>query len=75
MSEADQDAELPKSEVEEEKEFYSAYYLDLFLSSAKNCPDYAVLLKAALRDNSELKAKNSSLWNIIFNLLRSGKKS
>ena len=75
LTEADQDPELPKSELEKEEEFYSAYYLDLFLNSAKNCPNYAALLQAALADNSKLKEQNSSLWKIIFTLLRSDKKT
>jgi hypothetical protein len=70
LSQADQHFEIPKSELEEEKEFYSAYYLDLFLNSSKNCPDHETLLKAALADNAKLTQQNSSLWEIIFALLK-----
>lgn len=61
------------TELAQEKECYSGYYLDLFLQSDKSSCDHAVLLKSALLEKSKLMEQNASLWKVIFSLLRSSR--
>jgi hypothetical protein len=73
LAQADETIEFLVAELAQEKECYSAYYLDLFLKSDKSSYDNAVLLKSALVEKSKLMEQNASLWKIIFSLLKSSR--
>ena len=73
LAQADETIEFLVAELAQEKECYSAYYLDLFLKSDKTSCDNAVLLKSALVEKSKLMEQNASLWKIIFSLLKSSR--
>ena len=73
LAQADETIEFLVAELAQEKECYSAYYLDLFLKSDKSSYDNAVLLKSALVEKSKLMEQNASRWKIIFSLLKSSR--
>jgi hypothetical protein len=73
LARADETIEFLVAELAQEKECFSAYYLDLFLKSDKSSYDNAVLLKSALVEKSKLMEQNASLWKIIFSLLKSSR--
>ena len=74
LGQAQETIEQLRSELAQEKECYSAYYLNLFLKSEKDEVDNANLLKALLAEKATLVKQNSSLWRNIFALLKSNKK-
>ena len=77
LAQAEETIEFLVAKLAQEKECYSAYYLDLFLNSDKSSYDklesYSVLLKSALVEKSKLMEQNASLWKIIFSLLKSSR--
>ncbi len=74
LGQAQETIEELRSELVQEKEYYSAYYLNLYLKSEKDEVDNANLLKALLAEKATLVEQNSLLWRNIFALLKSIKK-
>ena len=74
LVQAEKTIELLRSELAEEKEFYSAYYLELFLKRQQVEVESAKLLKSLMAEKAALVEQNSTLWKNIFALLKSNKK-
>jgi hypothetical protein len=74
LVQAEKNIELLRSELVEEKEFYSAYYLDLFLKRQQVEVENAKLLKSLMAEKATLVEQNSTLWKNVFALLKSNKK-
>jgi len=74
LVQAEKTIELLRSELAEEKEFYSAYYLDLFLKRQQVEVESAKLFKSLMAEKATLVEQNSTLWKNVFALLKSNKK-
>ena len=74
LVQAEKTIELLRSELAEEKEFYSAYYLDLFLKRQQVEVESAKLFKSLMAEKATLVEQNSTLWKNVFAPLKSNKK-